>query len=94
MTWAYVLDNYSEIIKIAAQQGAWAVAAVAIFVILLRYMAKREADDKGREELLVDIVTNNTAAMSKNTSSNEAVAIAVSELRRDIQNLRDHKDRR
>jgi len=87
------MDNYAELVRIAAQQGAWAVAAVAIFVIYSRSLAKREQDDKGREETLISIVTNNTATIAKNTSTNEGIVIALNELRRDVQALSQHRDR-
>ena len=86
--------DYDKLLQVAAQQGAWALAAVAIFIILIRYMAKREADDKGREEAFIEIVTNNTAAMSNNTANISALTIAISELRRDVTSLRELRERR
>jgi len=94
--------DWEKVIQFALSQGPWAVAAVAIFYIYNRSQVKREADEKGDKELLMNVVTNNTVAMTKNTAATEASIqatrenIAVTnELRNDLARLSTgmHQDR-
>ena len=81
------MGDYKEIFQFAAQLGVGGLLAAFIFMVYNRAMQKQAADSKGREELLMSIVTNNTAAITKNTSVCEANIAVTNELRHDLSRM-------
>lgn len=88
------MDSYKEFLQWAVQMGVGGALAAFIFLVYNRTTAKHEADSKGREELLMAIVTNNTAAITKHTSMIEANIAVTNELRRDLAAGQQQRDRR
>lgn len=78
------MAEYKDLFQFAAQLGTGGLLAVFIFIVYNRSNQKQLDDGKGREELLMNVVTNCTAAIVKNTAVIEANIAVTNDLRRDL----------
>jgi hypothetical protein len=84
-----------EFLKFAANAGVGGLLAAFIFYVHHRAMQKQADESRGREDLLITLVTNNTQTMANNTSVNtelrHELRTLIGELRQDILESRSRR---
>lgn len=82
-----------RLVQFGATLGVGGVLAAFIFMVYHRAMTKFIEEGKEDKKLLVDLVTNNTIVITKNTASTDNNTAALNELRRELTRGSDHYPR-